>query len=161
MNSASFSVVAFALHLLRLVQDQDRPVLLDDIDGPARLEVVQFLIDAPGILATGVERLHVDDHHVDPGVRGKALQIVELLRVVDEVAGALAVLLQEVLRHDLEGFQHPFADGDARHHDDELAPAVALVQLEHRLDVAVGLARAGLHLDVEIDVAHRGLLQLR
>ena len=46
---------------------------------------------------------------------------------------------------------HALADGDARHDDDELAPAVALVQLEDRLDVAVGLAGAGLHLDVEID----------
>jgi hypothetical protein len=58
-----------------------------------------------------------------------------------------------MLRHDLEGLQDAFADGDAGHHHDELAPAVFPVQLEHRLDVAVGLAGAGLHLDVEIHVA--------
>ena len=32
---------------------------------------------------------------------------------------------------------------------DELAPAVLPVQLEHRLDVDIGLARAGLHLNIQ------------
>ena len=45
-----------------------------------------------------------------------------------------------MLGRDLERFVHAFTDGDAGDHDDELGPAVALVQLEHRLDVAVGLA---------------------
>jgi len=78
---------------------------------------------------------------------------VQFARVVDEKAGALAVLLQKVLRRDFQGFQDAFADGDAGHHDDELAPAVAGVQLEHRAHVAIGLAGAGLHLDVEVDAA--------
>ena len=56
-------------------------------------------------------------------------------------------------------FAHALADGDGRHHDDELAPAVALVQLEHRLDVDVGLARARLHLHVERTRAKIGLCQ--
>ncbi len=36
------------------------------------------------------------------------------------------------------------------YHHDKLAPAVVLVQLEHGLDVGVGLAHAGLHLDGEV-----------
>jgi len=45
-----------------------------------------------------------------------------------------------------------FANGDRRDHDDELRPAIALVHLENGLDVSIGLARACLHLDVEMDV---------
>ena len=150
-----------ALHLLRLIQNHDGAVLFDDVDRTARLKIIQLQIDAPGILAAGIERLHVDDHHVDSGIRRKALQIVKLLRVIDEVAGLLAVALQKVLRHDLEGLQHAFADGNARHHHDELAPPVVPVQFEHRLDVAVCLACARLHLDIEVHVADGSLLQLR
>ena len=51
----------------------------------------------------------------------------------------------------LERFIDAFADGDGRHDDDKLAPAVALVQLIHRFDIGIGLARAGLHFDREID----------
>ena len=116
-----------ALHLLRFIQDQDRTVFPDDIDGPAGLELIQLQINAPGIFAASIERLHVDDHHIDAGVRGKALQIMELLRVIDEVTDALAVLLQKMLGHDLERLQDAFANGDARHHNDELAPAIVSI----------------------------------
>jgi hypothetical protein len=69
----------------------------------------------------------------------------------------LAVAFQKVLGGDLQRLVHALADGDAGHHDDELAPAMALVQLEHALDVAVGLAGAGFHLYVEVERA-AGLL---
>ena len=146
-----------SFHLLRLVEKQDRPVGLDHVDGATGLEVVQLLVDASVVLALGVECLDVDHHDVDAGVRGEALQVVQLLGAVDEEARLLAVSLQEVLGSDLQRLVDPLADGNARHHDDELAPAVALVQLEHAADVAVGLASAGFHLDVEVDRA-AGLL---
>ena len=79
---------------------------------------------------------------------------MKLLRVVDETPDTLAVLLQKMLRRDLERFMNALANRDARHDDDELAPPKSLVQLEHRLDVAVGLASARFHFDVEIDRAH-------
>ena len=41
-------------------------------------------------------------------------------------------------------------DGHTGDNDDKLAPAVVLVQLEHGLDVNVGLAHAGLHLKGEV-----------
>jgi hypothetical protein len=43
-------------------------------------------------LPRGVERLHVDDHHVDAGVGREALQVVQLLGVVDEEARLLLVV---------------------------------------------------------------------
>src|ERR1039457_987608 len=54
-----------------------------------------------------------------------------------------------------------FTDGDAGHDDDELAPAVALVELEHGLDVAVCFASAGFHLDIEVDGGYGGALESR
>ena len=145
-----------ALHLLGLVHDQDRPVALDDVDGPPGLEFVQLVVDAPRVLSARGERLDVDDHRVDLGVRRELLELVELLRVVDEVAYPPAVLLEEVLLGDLEGLRHALADRDGGHDHDELRPPVGLVEREHRLDVAVRLARAGLHLHVEIHRADAG-----
>ena len=85
-------------NLLRLVDDDDRPVRLDNVDGLAGLEVVQDVIDTPLVLAGRVERLDVDDHHLHPGVRAEPLQLVELRRVVDERSGLGAVCLLKVLR---------------------------------------------------------------
>ena len=83
-------------------------------------------------------------------IGGEAFQLVELTGVVNEEARLLAIVFLKVLGRDLQGFGHPFADGDAGHHDDELAPAVLPVQLEHGLDVAIGLAGAGFHLDIQM-----------
>ena len=141
------------LHLLRLIEKQDRPIGLDHVDRSAGLEVIQLFVNPPLVSATCSERLDVDDHDVDARIRGKALQVVQLLGVVDEEARLLAVAFQKVLGSDLQRFVHTLTDGNARHHDDELAPAIAFVQLEHALDVAVGLAGAGFHLDIEVDRA--------
>ncbi len=93
------------------------------------------------------------DHHIDAAVGGEAVQLVEIRAGIDEEPGLLAVVLHEMILRDLEGFLHAFADGDGRHHDDELAPAIALVQLEHRLDVHIGFARAGFHLHIQTAAA--------
>ena len=63
------------------------------------------------------------------------------------------VSLQKVLGRDLQRLGHSLADCNARHHDDELAPSILLVQLENSVDVAIGLARASFHFDIEIDSA--------
>ena len=54
----------------------------------------------------------------------------------------------------LQALGHALADGDRRHHHDELAPAVQAVEFEHRLGVDVGLAGARLHLDVQLAGSH-------
>ena len=142
-------------HLLGFVQDQDGLVGADDIDGAPGLEVIQFLIDTAVILARRIEGLDVDDHHIDPGIGREVFQLVQLAGIIGEEACLLAVGLQKMIRRDGKGFGYPFADGDAGHHDDELCPAVAFVQLKDGLDIAIGLARTGLHLDIQIDGAAR------
>ena len=147
------------LHLLRFIQDQDRAVGTDHVDGLAGLEVVQLFIDAPVVLARCVEGLHVDHHHVDACIRRKTLQVVQLLGVVDEEARLLLVGLQKVLGGDVQRLGHALSDGDAGHDNDELAPAVTAVQLEDRLDIAIGLTRACFHLHVQVDACDLGFHQ--
>src|SRR5690606_16928669 len=73
----------------------------------------------------------------------------------DEIARPVAVLFKEMFPRDLERLIHAFTNGDGRHHDNELGEAVAPVQFEHRLDVAISFPRSRLHLDVQVD--RRGL----
>ena len=50
----------------------------------------------------------------------------------------------------LKGLIHALADGDTRYHHNELAPAIVLVQLIHGLDIGIGFANAGFHLDGQV-----------
>src|SRR5664280_2292393 len=86
---------------------------------------------------------------------------MRFLGVVDEPAYALSVLLKKVIGGIRQRLRHSLADGDAGNDDDEFVPAVALIQFEESLDVAIGFARAGLHLNIEIDVGNARSLQLR
>ena len=150
-----------AAHLLRLIHDDDRPVGGDHVDGPAAAEFIPLGVDDTrcGVALAALhvllfvhghsEVLHVDDHHVDAAVRGEAVQLVQVGAGVDEEPRLFVVQLHEVILSDFKGLLHALANGDGRHHDDELRPAVSLVQLEHGLDVDIGLARAGLHLHVQ------------
>ena len=76
---------------------------------------------------------------------------MQSLGVIDEEARLLAITLGKVICGDLKGLVYTFTDGNGRHHDDELAPAIAFVHLENCLDVAVGFASTGLHLHVQMD----------
>ena len=63
-------------HFLGFIKNENWPVTADNINWPARLEIVQFIIDAPVILAGCIERLNVDDHDVYARVRRKAFNLV-------------------------------------------------------------------------------------
>ena len=77
-------------------------------------------------------------------------EYAEAVALVLDEARLLPLGLGEVLRCDRNRLGDTLADGDARDDDDELRPAIAPVQLEHRLDVAVGLAGPRFHLDIEM-----------
>ena len=147
-----------ALDRLRLVDYQYRIGTGDDVDGATAAELVQLHVDAAGVRAFGVERLTVDDHAVDGAVLREVRDVGEFGGVVDEEPDRLAVLGLEVLLRDLERFIDALADGDAGDDDDELAPAVELVQLVNGLYVCIGLADAGLHLDGQVDAGTDKLL---
>ena len=154
MASCALSV---RVHALRLVDDDDGPRRLHELDRLAAGELVALLVDdvalllvlgAGEVLAEGVD---VDDENLQRVAGGELPQPVDPLRVVDEVLERQVVVERaEMLGGDLDVLQHAFADGNARHNDDELLEAVAPRQLEDRSQINVGLACAGLHLDREV-----------
>ena len=148
------------VHALGLVDDDDGPRRLHELDGLAARELVALLVDdvalllflgAGEVLAEGVD---VDDEDLQRVARGELAQPVDLLGVVDEVLERQVVVERaEVLGGDLDVLEHALADGHAGHHDDELLEAVAPRQLEDGAQVDVGLAGARLHLDGEVRAA--------
>ena len=139
-----------ALDRLRLVDNQNRVRFCNNINRATRTELVQLHVNAPRILALGIERLRVDNHNVYGTIRRKAVNFRELGRIVDEEPDLLAVFLRKMLLRHLKGLINALADGNARHDHDELAPTIVLVQLIHGLDVGIGLADAGFHFNRQI-----------
>ena len=138
---------------LRLVNNKDRICFGDNVNGAAGTELVQLHINAASVFPFGVERLRIDDHHVDGTIRSKAVDLGQLRGIIDKEANLLSVFLGKMLLRHLKGLIHALADGDTRHHDDELAPAVVLVQFVHGLDVSISFADARLHFDGQVVVS--------
>ena len=153
MNLTRAFRVFFAFHFLGLIQNQNRAVLADDINGPAGLKIVQFLVNTAVILACCVECLDIDDHDMDARTGRKTFQLMKLLGVVNKRSDFFSVDLGEVFGGDLKGLGDPFPNGDAGHHDNELGPSIPLVHFENGLDIAIGLSRAGFHFHVQVDFA--------
>ena len=138
-----------AVHALRLVHDQDRPGGPDEIDRLLAAGAFAVLVEVVDVLLVdGPHR-----HHHDPDLRagGEIPDPARLGGVVEEVFERRPrVERPEVFLRDPERFVDTFLDGDRRHDDDEFGEAVALVQLEDRAQVHVGLAGPRLHLHAEV-----------
>ena len=154
-------------HLLRLIENEDRTVRRDHIDRTARAERIALRVDDARLLVPAApldrlllvqrrgERLRVDDHHRETRIGRERIQLIQIRTVIDEEPRLLPIVLHEMLRRYLKGLPHALADRDTRHHHDELAPAIAAVQLKHRLDIDIRLARPRLHLHIERTRAER------
>ena len=140
----------FSFDRLRLVDNQNRVRFCNNINRATGTELVQLHVNTPRVLTLGIERLIIDNHDIDGTVRRKAVNFRELGGIIDKEPDLLAVFLREMLLCHLKGLINALADSNARHDHDELAPTVVLVQLIHGLDVGIGLADAGLHLNRQI-----------
>ena len=144
-----------AAHLLGFVQNQDRPVGLDDINGTAGSKLITLGVDDSRLLAFTIlfqgrgKSLSVDNHDLNAAACRESIQLVQVLAVVDEEAGLFAIVLHEMVSHHIEALFDAFSNGNRRHHHNELAPAIHLVQLEHGFDVHIGFARSGFHLNIQ------------
>ena len=144
-----------APHFLRLVQDDNRSVCLDNVDRTTGCKLITLGIDDSRFLALavlferGCKRLRVDNHDVNTGARREAVELVEVCTVIDEESRLFAVVLHEVLRGDFKGLLYTLADSDGRNNYDKLAPTVTLVELKHGLDVNVGFTGTGFHFHVK------------
>ena len=139
-----------ALDRLRLVDNQNRVGLCNNVNRATGAELVQLHVNASRILTSGVECLRVDDHDIDGAVRRKAVNFRKLCGVVDEETNLLAVFLCKMLLRHLKRFIDALADGNARHDHDEFAPTIVLVQFIHGLDVGISLTDAGFHFNRQI-----------
>ena len=92
----------------------------------------------------------------------KTVDLRQLGGVIDEKAHFLAVFFGKMLLRHLKGFVYTLADGNAGHDHDELTPTIGTVQLVHGLDIGIGLADAGFHLDGQVIATFqvRGRLEL-
>ena len=148
-----------AAHLLRLVQNEDRSVRLDNVDGSAGTELIPriiyyelfliFLFSFGYLRKRARKCLRVDNHHVDAVAGGKIVQLVEVGAVIDEEAGLFSVVLHEVFHGNLKALFHALTNSDRRHDYDKLRPPIPLIQLEHGFDINVGLACTRFHLDIK------------
>ena len=142
-------------HFLRLVQNDDGSVRLDNINRTAGTELITLRVNNTGFLAFAVllqrrsESLRIDNHYVNTGAGREVVKLVKVGTVIDEETSLLAVLFHKVVCGNLEGLIHALTDSDARNDNDKLAPSVTLVQLKHRLDVNVGLTRTGFHFNIK------------
>ena len=58
-------------------------------------------------------------------------------------------MLHKVVCGDFEGLLYALTDCNRGNDHDKLTPTVLLVQLEHRLDIDIGFARAGFHFNIK------------
>ena len=144
-----------APHFLRLVENDNRSVCLNNVDRTTGCKLVTLGIDDSRFLALavlferGCKRLRVDNHDVNTGARREAVELVEVCTVIDEESRLFAVVLHEVFRGDLKGLLYALADSDGRNNYDKFAPTVTLVELKHGLDVNVGFTGTGFHFHVK------------
>ena len=147
------------IYRLRLIDDDDRIGLLDEIDGFQTVELVIRTMDDVGFLGVIIgiveatpEGIDVDDHYRDIIICGEIADLtVHLVTVIDErLVDSETALFREMLFCDLEGFVHTFFDGETGDDDDEFRESVELVQGEHCLGIDVRLSCACFHLYIEV-----------
>ena len=67
-----------ALYGLRLVNNENRVRLGNDVNRSAAAKLIQLHINPASIFASGIERLGIDDHHIDGTVRGESVNLCKL-----------------------------------------------------------------------------------
>ena len=58
-------------------------------------------------------------------------------------------MFHEVFLHGFEALLNALTNRNARNHDNELAPAIQFIQLEHGLDVNIGFTGTGFHFHIK------------
>ncbi|CDA63006.1 unknown [Clostridium sp. CAG:169] len=142
-------------HFLRFIQNNDRSVCLDNINRTARAKFITLRVNDTGFFTSAIffqgrsKRLRIDNHYIDAGAGRKIIQLIQVGTVVDEEASLLAVMLHKVISGNFKSLFDTLTNGNRRHNNDEFAPTIFFVQLEHSLDIHIGLTGSGLHFDIK------------
>ena len=119
-----------AVHALRLVHDEDGPGLPDEVNRLFTAGLFAVFVEVVDILF--VDGAHRHHHHLNGAAGGKVAHLAQLARVVQkEVHRHPGIQAPEMLLRDLQRLVHALLDGHRGHDDDELAKAVAPVQLKN------------------------------
>ena len=135
------------VHRLRLVDDHDGIGTRHEVRRPVPGKLVPLLAKNPAV-RLAPEGIDVDHHDLELIAGSELPHFPQLLGIVNEVVVRhLIVDRAEMLARHFQGLERAFTDRDGWHHDDEFGKAVVPVQVEHRPQIHIGLAGAGLHLD--------------
>ena len=136
---------------LRLIDHNDGVRLAQEVDGtcPAELLVI-VTIDEVELLLKSVND---DDHDLNVRIHGEIANLLDMVAVIDKIVVChIMIKLPKMLLRDVERLLHALLDGVAWHNDNELREPIPLVQLQQRAQIHIGLARARLHLNIEMQL---------
>ena len=143
-----FCLLSF--HRLGFVNNQNRIGFCQNINGTPGTKLIQLHVNTPGIFALCIKRLGVNDHHINGIIRSKPVNLCQLGRIINKIPDLFTVLFCKMIFRSLERFVHTFTDGNAGHHDNELTPAILLVQFIHCFDVCICFPDTGFHLNGQV-----------
>ena len=148
-------------YTLRLVNNHNRICLSQYINRSAATKLITFgkydtcssVTAAPFLILVlvhgTVECLCVDNHHVQSAITCKTIYFGKLFGVIDKELDTLTVFCGKVFLHGFKTLGYAFANGNAGYHDNELIPAIKLIQFIHGFDVCISLTGTGLHFNGE------------
>ena len=93
----------------------------------------------------------------------KVIKLVQVGAVVYKETGFLAVMLHKVVSGNFKGFLYALTNSNTRDNNDKFAPAVLLIQLEHRLDIHIGFTCTCFHFNIKAasaDILHQSIGKL-
>ena len=146
---------SLTFHRLWLIDNHYRICFGDDINRTSGTKLIKLHINTPGVLASCVKRLAVDNHHVNCTIRSKTVNLGELRGIINEVADFLSVILGKMLLRHLERLINTLTNSYAWYNYDKFAPAVPLVKLVHGLDICIGFADTCFHLNGQVKTAYK------
>lgn len=98
-----------------------------------------------------VESTNVDDHHLDGARSSKTTHWTHVFGVIDKALERRLVIEHvKVLLGALEALLNALANGNTRHHDNELSQPIATIELVDGANIDIGLARTRFHFDGKI-----------
>ncbi len=98
-----------------------------------------------------VKCLRIDNHHMQSAITGESIDFLQMFRtrIIDKELDTLAIFIGKVFLHGFKTLGYAFANGNAGYHDNELTPAIKLIQFVHGFDVCISLTGTGFHFDGE------------
>ena len=83
----------------------------------------------------------------------ESVYLVQVITVVDEVSCFFAIEFHKVFTCYVKRFLYTFTNSDTWHNNDELRPAIKLVQFKHCLDIDICFTSSCFHFNIQLATA--------